>query len=191
MEYQYSVVVIVNIVEVTVIRLEELQVVQDLKQPEKKKHDFRSYHRTQMQKDNVIQKLKDKGCRITKQRLILLDIILEEECSCCKEIYYKAIETDDKIGTATVYRMINTLEEIGAISRKNLYKIACSEKCEVENACIVELDDDTVYHLSAKKWNAVIQAGLKACGYMKHQGIRSIVAKQCECECEEKSFSQC
>ena len=77
----------------------------------------RRYLRTQMQKENIIQKLKERGCRITKQRLMLLDIILEEDCSCCKEIYYKASRLDDKIGTATVYRMVNTLEEIGAISR--------------------------------------------------------------------------
>ena len=79
--------------------------------------DSRNYRRTQMQKEMIIQKLKEQGCRITKQRLMLLDIILEEEFSCCKEIYYKASKLDDKIGSATVYRMINTLEEIGAISR--------------------------------------------------------------------------
>ena len=32
-----------------------------------------------MQKELVIQKLREKGCRITKQRLMLLDIILEED----------------------------------------------------------------------------------------------------------------
>ena len=42
------------------------------------------------QKELIVQKLKDSGCRITKQRLMILDIILEEECSCCKEIYYRA-----------------------------------------------------------------------------------------------------
>lgn len=70
-----------------------------------------------MEKEIIIQKLKDRGGRITKQRLILLDIILEGECSCCKEIYYKAVNKDEKIGLATVYRMVNKLEEIGAISR--------------------------------------------------------------------------
>ena len=62
---------------------------------------------------------------ITKQRLMLLDIILQEDCSCCKEIYFKASQIDSGIGTATIYRMVNTLEEIGAISRKNMYKIVC------------------------------------------------------------------
>ena len=77
----------------------------------------------QMQREIVIQRLKEQGCRITKQRMVLLDIILNENCSSCKEIYYKASRIDSKIGTATVYRMINTLEEIGAINRRNMYKI--------------------------------------------------------------------
>ncbi len=146
------------------------------------KKERESYQRTQMQKEMVIQKLKERGCRITKQRLLLLDIILEEDCSCCKEIYYRATKIDEGIGTATVYRMINILEEIGAISRKNMYKIACGKECEIEDACTVELDDDTVYHFSGRKWHNVIQAGLKACGYMKEQEIRSVVVQKCQCE---------
>ena len=76
-----------------------------------------------MAKEVIIQKMKDSGCRITKQRMILLDIILEEDCSCCKEIYFKTSKKDSKIGVATVYRMINSLEEIGVISRKNMFKV--------------------------------------------------------------------
>ena len=33
------------------------------------------------QKEIIVQKLRERGCRITKQRLILLDIILEDEYS--------------------------------------------------------------------------------------------------------------
>ena len=129
----------------------------------------------------IVQRLREEGCRITKQRMMLLDIILEEDCSCCKEIYYKAVKMDAGIGTATVYRMINTLEKIGAISRKNMYKIACGEDCDVEDACMVELDDDTIYHLSAGKWNLVVAEGLRACGYLKDQTIRSVIVKSCSC----------
>lgn len=78
------------------------------------------------QKEVIVGKLKDRGCRITKQRLILLDVILEGECGSCKEIYYRASKIDRSIGTATVYRMINTLEEIGAIDRKNMYRVQVS-----------------------------------------------------------------
>lgn len=150
-------------------------------EPGKKQREYRNYHRTQMQKEMVIQKLKNQGCRITKQRLMLLDIILEEECSCCKEIYYKASSIDSSIGAATVYRMINILEEAGAISRKNMYRIACGEECCVKDACTIELEDGTVYHLSAGNWNSVIRAGLEACGY-EAQGIRSVTVQPCDCE---------
>lgn len=77
------------------------------------------------QKEVIVGKLKDSGCRITKQRLILLDVILEGECGSCKEIYYRASKIDHSIGTATVYRMINTLEEIGAIDRKICIECRC------------------------------------------------------------------
>jgi Fur family ferric uptake transcriptional regulator len=142
-----------------------------------------------MQKDMIIEKLKETGCRITKQRLNIIDIILEQECSCCKEIYFKASQIDDRIGTATVYRMINTLEKIGAISRKNMYKIAYPQDCSMQEACTVVLDDDTEYHLSAAKWNAVIKAGLTAYGYCKNQNVVSVTIKECECDkesCEEE-----
>ena len=82
-----------------------------------------NYQRTKMQEEMIFRKLKDMGCRVTKQRRILLNVILQEECASCKEIYYKARKEEPRIGAATVYRMINLLEEIGAISRNNMYTI--------------------------------------------------------------------
>lgn len=137
-------------------------------------------HRTQMQKEIILQKLKERGCRITRQRKMLLDVILNEDCSSCKEIYYKASMKDSGIGTATVYRMINILEEIGALSRKNMYKIACGPECEVKDACVIEFDDDTIIELSGKSWNQVVQLGLRACGYSSGHKIKSVTAKSCE-----------
>lgn len=148
----------------------------------KNKYSNRSYHRTKMQKDIIIQKLKDSGCRITKQRVLILDIILQDDCSCCKEIYYKASHIDSSIGTATIYRFVNTLEEIGAISRKNMYKVAFSRECTMEEACTIVLDDDTVYNFSAQKWNAIIKAGLTSMGYLENQNIASVSVAQCQCE---------
>ena len=97
--------------------------IQHTSEQQKQDENQQKYEKTQMQREIVIQRLKEKGCRITKQRMVLLDIILNENCSSCKEIYYKASRIDSKIGTATVYRMINTLGEIGAINRRNMYKI--------------------------------------------------------------------
>ena len=55
-----------------------------------------------MQREEILKKLREQGCRITKQRQLLLDIILQEEYSCCKEIYYKAAKQDSSIGIAAV-----------------------------------------------------------------------------------------
>lgn len=78
-----------------------------------------------MAREEILQRLREEGCRITRQRLIILDVILNGDCSCCKEIYYKASKQDKNIGPATVYRMINMLEQIGAVNRK--ISIACAE----------------------------------------------------------------
>ena len=142
---------------------------------EQKKSGELKFQRTRMQKESVLKTLKDKGCRITNQRKVLLDVILDEECTSCKEIYYKAVEIDPNIGAATVYRMVNLLEDIGAISRRNIYKISCNLDCVKDNACTIELDDNMVYHLSRTEWNSVIMKGLKACGYLDNQKVNRIV----------------
>lgn len=143
-----------------------------------------NYQRTRMQKELVLQYLKENGYRITKQRKILLEIILQEECASCKEIYYKAVKEDDSIGVATVYRMINLLEEIGAISRKNMYRISCSMNCDREDACVIELNDRSVCRLSSKEWYQVISEGLKSLGYTGGQKVTNVVAEPCMMECK-------
>ena len=74
------------------------------------------------EKERIIAKLKANGCRITKQRMELLDIIMENRCSSCKEIFYRASKEDESIGIATVYRMVNALEVIGALRRRIVYE---------------------------------------------------------------------
>ena len=53
-------------------------------------------------KEQIIEKLKENGCRITKQRSMMRDIILENDCSSCKEIYYKARKYDEKIRVESI-----------------------------------------------------------------------------------------
>ena len=102
-------------------------------------------------------------------------VILEGKCNCCKEIYYQASLKDPSIGPATVYRMVNTLEQIGAISRKNMYRIS-DEGNKME--CMVELEDGTVLDLPEDKWTAVIKTGLDACGFSGGQNVRNITLKE-------------
>ena len=166
-----------------------------------------NYQRTKMQEEMIFRKLKDMGCRVTKQRRILLNVILQEECASCKEIYYKARKEEPRIGAATVYRMINLLEEIGAISRNNMYTIPRAAlagtgwgKCPSGGAvcvgsgkkiaCVIELDDHTSCCLSAEECCLVVTKGLKACGYIQCQKVTNILLPaSLEMKEEEKTGS--
>ena len=140
------------------------------------------------QRQQILQQLREAGCRITKQRMIILDIILNGEPSCVKEIYREAIKQDKNIGTATVYRMVNTLEEIGVINRKNMYQLDCSscelhcddEDCDgdcmgecanCETRIVVTLDDDSKIVIDRNELQDLLQVALKAKGRINNQKI--------------------
>lgn len=127
-----------------------------------------------MQKEQIIEKLKDKGCRITKQRLILLDIILENDFACCKEIYYRAVKVDKNIGSATVYRMMNILEEIGAVNRGGMVRLMDGENSRTFHSCVIHMESGEKCTLTGNQWNDVVRAGLEACGYTSGQLIKSV-----------------
>jgi Fur family ferric uptake transcriptional regulator len=129
-----------------------------------------------MHKYLIIEKLKKSGCRITKQRKILIDIILEGNCTRCKEIYYEAVKRDDSIGMATVYRMVNKLEEIGVLSRNIPLCFLDCHGCRCDNGYRLEFEDGTSLTLSAEKWSEVVSIGLEQCGYMSGKNIKRITA---------------
>lgn len=130
------------------------------------------YQRSNMQRSAIMNRLRQAGCRITKQRKIILDIMLQEECTCCKEIYFLASKRDPNIGMATIYRMINLLEEIGALKRKRAYRI-CNEESPV-HICSVKLDDYTSIRLDGEKLRQVIEKGMESFGYLHDRRVRSV-----------------
>lgn len=73
--------------------------------------------------DEVIRQLKERGYRITSQRRLLLRIILENEYSSCKEIYFAAKQLDSKVGIATVYRTVQLLEDMELIHKEMVVNI--------------------------------------------------------------------
>ena len=135
--------------------------------------DFENF-RIHMQREMILRKLKEGGYRITKQRIAVIDIILENDCGSCKEILYKTSKINKKIGTATVYRTLNMLEEIGAINRRNLYKFSEMTEPAEGRVITVMLEDGGKLHLDAAEWNRVLQTGLRDCGYLKVQSFINI-----------------
>ncbi|MBQ8663985.1 MAG: transcriptional repressor [Eubacterium sp.] len=83
--------------------------------------------------DVVLHELRRQGKRITGQRKVILDIILRQNWENCKDIYYEAIKVDSSIGIATVYRMLDTLEELGVLQKRCSYYIdrEMIEKCRM------------------------------------------------------------
>ena len=132
-----------------------------------------------MEKKYLIDELKKNGFRITKQREMLLDIILENNCSCIKEIYYKAHvfkHIYHSVNSGKTYVFIFFL---GFINRKNMYRIACSETCKAAQGCLIEFDDDSKLELSGTDWNKVIYEGLKGLQLLDNRNIRSILSIPC------------
>lgn len=76
-----------------------------------------------MSNEYVISLLKEKGFRITNQRKLIIDIILNSNGASCKEIYHKVVSRDSTVGTATVYRMIRLLEDIGVLKHVDMIMI--------------------------------------------------------------------
>lgn len=133
--------------------------------------DGEQYQRSSMQRDVIIDKLRHEGCRITRQRKIILDIILEEDCTCCKEIYFLAAREDPNIGIATIYRMINLLEKVGALKRKRAYHIYGTEDC---GSCNVRFDDSSSICLEGDDLRKVIEKGMECCGYLEDRKISGV-----------------
>ncbi|MBR4016180.1 MAG: transcriptional repressor [Anaerotignum sp.] len=122
---------------------------------------------TKTQKELILQKLRAEGFRVTKQRVDVLDVILENHCDSCKEIYYKASKINKKIGPATIYRTLHMLEEIGVMDRKNAYRISYAEEAPIEAAAIITLQNGMECRLSEQEWNLALMEGLRALGYLK------------------------
>ena len=77
-----------------------------------------------MSNEYVISLLKNQGFRITKQRKLIIDVILDNDGASCKEIYHKVVSRDKTVGTAPVYRMIRLLEDIGVLKHVDMISLA-------------------------------------------------------------------
>ena len=64
-----------------------------------------------MCQEQVEKALQQSGKRITQQRKILLDVILNGEWECCKEIYYEAVKRDDTV-------LVRLYDDILSIGKK-------------------------------------------------------------------------
>lgn len=126
------------------------------------------------EKDQILELLRQQGFRVTKQRRQILDVILEYECTSCKEIYYRAIQKNSRIGMATVYRMVNTLTDLGILKMPSL-------KPETNNGsgsgCEITLRNQEVIDLTEGEWKEMLSAILRKKGIPSGSEIERVVIK--------------
>lgn len=123
----------------------------------------------------VIREMKKRGYRITGQRKILVEIIMKDKCSCCKEIYYEALKQDSSIGMATVYRTVGALQDMG-ILRKDYHRQILAGTWSLGKKCHITLagegetkqeDDEELYEQ--------VRGFLREKGYLKEEEFQVFV----------------
>lgn len=130
-------------------------------------------------KDEIFAMLKENGFRLTEQRKTIVDVIVNEEYSCCKEVYISAHKRDESIGIATVYRMIQVLEEIGAVSRKNISKNACTGRCcDMKGGCTVVTDKSKQIFLTEDDIQEALKYIMDKNGYANVDEIKAVLVNQ-------------
>lgn len=142
----------------------------------------------------IINELRKKKFRITEQRRLLIDVILEDECSSCKEIYYKAVKKDTTVGIATVYRMVKTLEDLGVINRKNLYQIDYKNlNLKEERTLYIDENNDKTLKVQKGLWFTELQKMLVAQGVEDVENITVLIKSQSYDSdyCEDEVYNSC
>ena len=99
----------------------------------------------------VLNQLQKAGYRITEQRKLLLHIILNNEYSSCKEIYYAAKKQDDKVGIATVYRTVQLLEDMELIHKEMVVRIQREEGVDYDAVNDVKSRRKCIYRPGRRK----------------------------------------
>ncbi len=125
-------------------------------------------------REEIFRKLRSEGCRITKQREIILDIVLSGKCSSCKEIYQDAVRRDPSIGFATVYRLVNLLEDKGLIQSRNRFRLTGGQTMHRGSSVTIVFTDGTGVQMSWDEWTRLIQDGLRRHGNPTLQAVKEI-----------------
>jgi len=136
-------------------------------------------------KSLIYEELRRRGCRITTQRKLIIDVILENRCSCCKEIYYQAVERDKSIGIATIYRMLKLLEDIGAIDRSNMFQVECNALECLGREQVIFLGDDNKIEVMDCELLKEIKQHLKQKGLIAGEEISVVIKTKKTCEKED------
>lgn len=130
--------------------------------------------RVAREKDKILELFRNKGMRITKQRKLILDIVFEQECTSCKEIYYQASKQDKNIGLPTVYRMVNALGELGVFRRYSPTSGSFFYRNKDWNS-VISLKNQKEVEFTGDEWRKLLTDALQKKGYAEAPEIERVV----------------
>lgn len=128
-------------------------------------------------KEDIIDELRQNGYRITKKRKLIIDVILKNQYTSCKEIYCETVKEDPSIGIATVYRTLRCLEDIGVIDRKNLYKVSHDYTDCLNYECAIVLKDKSFCKVPGELWEKAINKALLEICPLDYKNVESVLLK--------------
>ncbi|MBR1924809.1 MAG: transcriptional repressor [Ruminobacter sp.] len=77
-------------------------------------------------KTECLDKLRNSGVRLSKQRLELIDLLFSGTFNCTKELYYEARARNPELGMSTVYRFLKVLSDLDIISNNKMLNVSCT-----------------------------------------------------------------
>lgn len=113
--------------------------------------------------EDTLRKLELSGLRMTMQRRHIIEILTNSQCTSPKELWYEAKQYVPDLGIATVYRLINRLEQIGVLSKNRNLGMQSQQDLQIESL----LDGNGTELLGAGQTlalNEVVRDGLAARG---------------------------
>lgn len=123
---------------------------------------------TEQQKEEILAQFRKQGLRITKQRELIVDILLNHRFECKKAICYYVHQQDPTIGHATVYRMLQVLEQMGMLRPENSYQVQVEDD-KKEKFCIIILKNKKQVILSQSEWETAVIKELEKRGYSNEE----------------------
>ena len=135
------------------------------------------------QKKDIVNEFQRLGKRITKQRMVILDVILEQNWTDCKEVYYEAVQRDSTVGLSTVYRTIRMLEEMGVLKRVYQYVFTdeSGEQRDGENEIIAPEFHGKGSQTDRKRRRKML---------FRQRVIKEIIVKRNDCKFQKINFSK-
>lgn len=118
-----------------------------------------------IQRGQVIHRLRADGYRITKQRILIIDTLLEHRFECKKAVCYYVQQKDPSIGMATVYRFLQVLEQMEVLKPESSYMVQVEEKLHQEQKCAVFMHNNKKIVLKYSEWKQAIIGLIEKKGY--------------------------